>query len=670
MAASVTSHDQSADAPPFVSGPRSPSPEPAQPGSRRWWAVIPLVLVAALLLLATFSVGAFDLRKWAPPTIFGLVMLAALAASREGAPPPGRWVKVMLAGIWGLAAWAFLSMLWAASPASAWEGAARVLCYAALVTLPIVLARTGSGVSLVRWIVMGGVAAIGVVTLVRMFAAGLDVFLAGRLDAPVDYRNATACLFGFAFWPLLSAAAPNDRSRVLRALALSLASLMLALAFLTQSRSVVIGLGIGGVIALGAGPDRVRRAWLALLVVVSLAAVSQPVLTAYHAYDGGHGVVTAHDVTASAWGVLALMGITFALGLTIAVFERGLRARAPVMDVLRTIARVGLAVVAVVAVVGGLAAIGNPASYAKSKWDDFRNLESRTSTSLRLTSTGGQRYDLWRVAIDEFTHHPLAGVGMNNYAFSYYRERRTDRNLDNAHGIGFDLLADTGVVGTGLFGLFLVAAVAAIATRWRRLSLAAKRSVSSLAAAGAVVLGQAMFDWEWFIAGIMGLGLFCLGLAVAQAAWHPGSEPRSPRPRRWPLGLRIATATTLALAAAAVGALFMSDHYVRKARAAADRSPSAQLAIARTAAKFNPLSIDPVLLQASALESEGRLREAKAQLEAAARQEPENFVVYGLLGDFEVRRHHDVAARAYYRRALALNPRDVGLQALARTRGR
>jgi Flp pilus assembly protein TadD len=114
----------------------------------------------------------------------------------------------------------------------------------------------------------------------------------------------------------------------------------------------------------------------------------------------------------------------------------------------------------------------------------------------------------------------------------------------------------------------------------------------------------------------------------------------------------------------------MSDHYVRKARAAADRSPSAQLAVARTAAQFNPLSIDPLFLQASALESEGRLREAKAQLEAAARQEPENFVVYGLLGDFEVRRHHVAAARVYYWRALALNPRDVGLQALARTKGR
>jgi hypothetical protein len=40
-------------------------------------------------------------------------------------------------------------------------------------------------------------------------------------------------------------------------------------------------------------------------------------------------------------------------------------------------------------------------------------------------------------------------------------------------------------------------------------------------------------------------------------------------------------------------------------------------------------------------------------------------VTLGLLGDLETRAGRRAAARSYYRRALALNPRDAGLQQLA-----
>jgi hypothetical protein len=47
------------------------------------------------------------------------------------------------------------------------------------------------------------------------------------------------------------------------------------------------------------------------------------------------------------------------------------------------------------------------------------------------------------------------------------------------------------------------------------------------------------------------------------------------------------------------------------------------------------------------------------------RLEPENFATMGLLGDLETRAGDRAAARAWYRRALALNPRDIGLRELA-----
>ena len=84
------------------------------------------------------------------------------------------------------------------------------------------------------------------ITLVFLHLDGADLFVAGRLDDPIGYRNATATLFAFAFWPLIGVAAERGRNAPLRAVAFAAAVLALGLAFLTQSRGVTIGLCAGG----------------------------------------------------------------------------------------------------------------------------------------------------------------------------------------------------------------------------------------------------------------------------------------------------------------------------------------------------------------------------------------------------------------------------------------
>ncbi len=54
----------------------------------------------------------------------------------------------------------------------------------------------------------------------------------------------------------------------------ALAVTALGLAFLTQSRGVLLGFCCGAVVALALGPDRIRRAWLAILAVAAIAACS------------------------------------------------------------------------------------------------------------------------------------------------------------------------------------------------------------------------------------------------------------------------------------------------------------------------------------------------------------------------------------------------------------
>src|SRR3954447_9290679 len=154
--------------------------------------VVPVVFVVGLLVLATSFDGAFALRSWAPPAIFVLALLAVTTFAGGGARIAGRPLAVALGAAWALAGWGLLSMTGAQSPADAWEGASRLVLYAGLFTVPAVVLPRRRPLALAGAGVVGGIAVIAVITLVKMLADGGTEFLAGRLDSPVGYRNATA----------------------------------------------------------------------------------------------------------------------------------------------------------------------------------------------------------------------------------------------------------------------------------------------------------------------------------------------------------------------------------------------------------------------------------------------------------------------------------------------
>jgi tetratricopeptide (TPR) repeat protein len=327
--------------------------------------------------------------------------------------------------------------------------------------------------------------------------------------------------------------------------------------------------------------------------------------------------------------------------------------------------------VLVVAVIGALAAIGNPVTFARDKWDQFRALNGNTSnTSTRLVSVGGQRYDLWRVALKEFGSSPVLGVGADNYTFDYYRDRETNRNLSDPHSLLFSLLSELGIVGVGLFLAFCVGVVAALRRSWRLLAPQWRRPAIASAAAGAVLLGQSMVDWMWLIPGLTAIGLFLLAVAAAQAtaadlATDRAAEQTDLAPSRRAPAARLAAAAVLLAAIVGVLALFLSDAYIQRARSVIG-NPPAEVSAAKLASQFDPWAVDPHYLLASAYETMGHRPTAYRQLRDALALEPDNFATLGLLGDFEARGHNFVAARRYYRRALALDPLDTGLQQLAR----
>jgi O-antigen ligase/polysaccharide polymerase Wzy-like membrane protein len=632
-----------------------PAPGAQRAPSRDVVELLPSAVALVLLVIALASNGAFAVHSWAPLCVVALALLAV--SPRRRLRPPA---LVAIAAIWSFAAWTALSVLWSDAQGDAIEGAARAILYAALFTVPLTTLPDRRSARHFAILMAAGLGSVVAVTFVLVVVRGDELFLAGRLDTPIGYRNGTAALFVLAFWPLLCLAAARHVAVGVRAASFAGAVAALTLAFLTQSRGSLIGFGVGAVVVVLVGPDRLRRAWLIVVAFALLLMFSGPLLGPYDAFidktDVGSAVDRASNA-ALAVVLLAAVGMLF-----VAIFDRGLRGSAAARGTLRTAAGALLAVGAVIGVIGALAHVGNPIDFAGDKYDEFRSLEVTSTDRTRFGSTGGQRYDLWRIATDQFSGAPVAGEGEGSYRLTYFRERKTDRNLTDPHSLPLRVMAELGLVGLLLLLAWFAAIAAGVARgRARGSARGAGTWAAAYAAIGATFFAQTTVDWLWLIPGVAGVAALALGVALALA--EPEEAPAGAAPRRRLRGVAVTVACVLV--ALAVACFYLSDYEVREARAAGQRSPQEQLDAARRAATLNPFALSPRLLEAGALEDLGRRDEARQTL-LDARDLERGFVVMGLLGDLELRAGHEGAARRWYRRALAANPADVGLQQLAR----
>jgi hypothetical protein len=622
-----------------------------------------VLLVAAALACSPLAFGYYDFTSWAPLGVGAVVLLVMLAFGPAPVfTPHGRTAAI---GLGLLLVLSFASILWAQSRDSAWTSANQIAVYAVVFAIGVLAIRERT-TARAAMLVLGLPALASALVLAVEFIAGGGAgdFLQGRLDTPMGYINGTAGLFVMSIWPWFGLAEAAS-SRWLRAAAIGAAALIATTAVLTQSRAIVLATLAAVLLVLIAAPGRTRRGVNLLIVLASVAATAHWTLRVYS--STGPSQLLDPSGRAIRDAGLALLGsalVGFALKVTVSALHARLsaaRRSAATAQLGRT-----LLALTVVVVVAGAIAEHNRVS---AQWHDFTALRAEKSAGDRfLAIGGGYRYDLWRIALDEFSGAPLGGVGAGNYADQYYQRRHQLEDVTVPHSLELQMLAELGVGGVIGLLLFLGPVLGAGVTR-RSATLAAGDPALKIAALGMFTawLAATSVDWLYDIPG-----LACMAMLSAAVLVVPAGPAELPQPDVGPLApgrrgrhaqvLLVAMLGVLALAAASLGRQYVSMLYSDSGKGLVSRHPVRALQTLRTAEQLDPWSLQTQYAVASAYARLDDYRAARAALLHAAQLEPENYVPPALLGDIATRAGEPKAALAAYRRALRLDPLEPALQ--------
>ncbi len=612
-------------------------------------STIPCLVALVLFVIWAGDQAGYPLTHWAPGALVLIGLLAiGLIGSRRRLGELPRPVAVALACLFLYTALSFLSILWAHAQGDAWEGANRTLLYFVVFALFALGPRRGIGASLVLglWtLAMIGLAAFALLHVDQAHNLAAQ-FGEGRLRYPGGYENATAATWAMVAWPALLLSAGERVHWAARGLFAGGAVLLSGVALFSLSRGSLYSTPLMLVLVFALVPGRLRT-FAALIPVAAGVGLTAPAVLRVgdrlkHAGDAKSAM---HTATLELLLAAAAVAVIVALA---ALLER--RTELSPESVRKVRLGVGaVAVATLVAIVaGGLVAAGDPVKRVSHAWDTFKGgyAADRASGSRLTSGLGSDRYDFYRVALDEFTAHPLVGIGADNYQQQYLLHGHGHETPHYPHSVELRTLSQTGILGAllaviGLGAALLVAARALGRKGRERDPLAA--TVAGAALAGfAYWLVHGSFDWFWEFAGLGAPAFALLGLACALGSRAPtpssaadplpgGREPdvggsegevRVGRPRALrALGFVLASILTLA-AIASLLLPWLSQLRVQSAVRVWPTAPRLAYQDLNKAADLNPLSDEAYSLAGSIALRFGDLPRAQHEVLPRARAQP------------------------------------------------
>ncbi len=619
-------------------------------------ALVPLIALTAVWCWWGAKSGAYFGTVLLPGTVALCATLAVVAwiGPWRGKLRASPVVIVALAAPIALGAWAALSALWSPAPDLAIADGQRILAYAVAFALGLWLCDLLGArmhLALVPLAVAGAFA--GLIAIIGMHSAehpGRYLETDGTLEYPLGYRNANAAFFLIAFWPALGLAARRGGVWLGRGAALAAATLCLSMGMLSQSRGSMIAGAAALCVYVAFSRDRARRvAWLALAALPAL--IVLPALTdLYREANNGTPIHELGGELRSAANAAALsIAVAFVIGAAGALVERRLPSSPRAGRIANRAAIIGLVIVLLGGSIAFVAAVGDPIHWVSQKASQFQAGEAtrpigRNSRFTFNARTG--RGELWRIALVDFTDHPVLGDGAGGYRYTYLKERRPDAPpaVNDAHSVELENLAELGIVGFLLLAAALTAAAAGAIRARRRGPEAAWLSAIALTA-GTYWLFHSSLDWFWPYPAVTAPVFALLGSACAPCvrALSRSDKAASP-PARQGRG-RLAIAAAAIVLAATVVPPFLSERYTTDAYAVWRADPSRAYRDLDRARSLNPLSVDPILAEGAIARANGDRRRAIAAFDDAVAKRPEEWVSYYFLALLHEHRSPGLARR-------------------------
>jgi O-Antigen ligase/Tetratricopeptide repeat len=590
-------------------------------------AVLPFGLAGiAILLWWAADEGGYAATTWYRGALLFLALLAAVVISgqRRGSPAPG--ARAAIALLAAFTAWNFLSIGWAGVPGDAWDGANRTLLYLTVYATFALLPWRAPEATVVLGLFAVGTALVGGVALA---SEGAGAFNGNRLADPIGYENASAALFLMAFWPALALAARPEVHWAARGLLLAAGGALLQLALLAQSRGSILGAAVALPLFLLLSRERMRLLAALLLVAIAALATLDPLLDVV---EGGGEAEVERAVAREVVALTLSSGALLLIGSVLAFGDRPGRAR-PELS-LSSRRAVGLLAAALM-----LAAVGAGVAAA--------TLEDAPRPGLQ-----SGRYDMWRVAAVEFAERPLLGVGADNFAVDFVRERRIDEEPLYPHSLLLRAFSQTGVVGGLLFLGFIAAALAAALARGRDPDAWTGAVAAASVTAGVYWLVHGSIDWLWEIPVLGASALAFLGLASGLV----GRRARKATPSGTRRLAALAVAGVLFLAAGASYAFpgLAALELERAVRAWPDSEET--FSRLERAHRLNPLSERADVVAGTLAEESRQLDRAQRAFERALERNPGDWYVQLQLALLARAEGNGAEALARLRRVRSLNP--------------
>ena len=643
---------------------------PSGPGGRDAESLVtplvigfPVAAASVVLLVWAGTEGGYSRTVWYSGALFLLGLLAVLVAF--GRPLAARVTRLRAAAVGLLTlfvGWTFASLTWADVPGEAWDGANRALLYLVLFCIFALWSGTAATATFVLAFVSFGICALGLVSLVAAAEAESPstFFSQGRFVEPLGYHNGDAALFLIAFVPALVLSSRRESPALLRATALAAASVLLALSVLPQSRASIAALPFTLLVVLVVVPDRVRVLVSTVVVGLAVLLIRDPLLDVYRGVDEAAVRESVRDARTAVLGVAI---VCFLVGLGLSAAERRLPARRAETTGPsgRTVAVAALAVTAVAVV---LAVFTVTTGRAADFWDDLSSGQPTEKGASHFSSgLGSNRPDMWRVAWEEFAEHPLHGIGADNFAVPYVRERRSSEEPRYPHSVELQILSQFGLIGTALFVGFLACAVAASIGRSTRSP--DERMLAAAALGGFTYwLVHGSVDWFWEIPALGGTAFALLGLAVGLG---PGTRSIG-RPAGVARPIAAGGLAVVFLVAAA--SLFGPWAAARQERFAAGewrRDPQAAFASLERARSLNPLSDRPDLLAGAIASRREDWPEMRRYFSRALERNHFNWYAELELAVAEALEGRPAVAREHLARAARLNRREPAVELVRRS---